>query len=148
MYKRIPALLAILMFALAMAETADAQIWDRVRDRVSREAERRVEDRMVNAARRAMDATENAIVCVATDPECIQAARDEDAELVIVDEDGEVVSYENDPREADAEAEAEPEEDGDPPGDTSALRHEVAPTGAYLESPTRLANRHAVPAHI
>jgi hypothetical protein len=140
MYKRIPALLAILMFGLAMAETADAQILDRVRDRVVRDAERRVENRMVNAARRAMDATEDAIVCVATDPECIQAARDEDAELVIVDESGDVVSYENDPRApAEPEVEAEePEEEVVPPGDTSALRHDLPPAGAYLTMPQPL----------
>lgn len=104
MIRIITAFLIALLASLTLAETADSQIIDRIRDRVQREAEQRIEDRAVQAARSAMDATEDAIVCVATDSECIQGARNDDAELVIVDQDGEPVSYENDPREPAQEA--------------------------------------------
>ncbi|CAN5605003.1 hypothetical protein BH23BAC4_BH23BAC4_03720 [soil metagenome] len=92
MIARIATAFGILLIVTVIAETADAQIWNRIRDRVQQEAEERVEERAVQLARSAMDLTEDTIVCLVTDPECIAAAEAEGREVVVVDEDGQEVS--------------------------------------------------------
>ena len=89
-----PALLTLLLglFAVPAAQTADAQIGKRIKDRVKRDAERRVEDRAVAAARRTLDLAEDAIVCVVTDETCIADARKKGKEPVVVDREGKPVS--------------------------------------------------------
>lgn len=86
------ALTIVLPLALASVPTADAQLGDRIRDRIRRDAERRIEERAVQAARRTLDLAEDAIVCAVTDEDCIEEARESGQEPVIVNEDGEPVS--------------------------------------------------------
>lgn len=85
-------------------ETAQAQIWDRVRNRAEREVERRAEDLTSRAVNSILDEMEDAVVCVATDPECIAAAEEAGAPVVVTDENGEVVEV----------------RDGDEPGEAAA----------------------------
>jgi OmpA-OmpF porin, OOP family len=92
MIARIATAFGILLIVTLIAETADAQIWNRIRDRVASEAEERVEERAVQLARSAMDLTEDTIVCLVTDPECIAGAEAEGRDVVVVDEDGQEVS--------------------------------------------------------
>ncbi|NNF57524.1 MAG: hypothetical protein HKN04_04715, partial [Rhodothermaceae bacterium] len=86
------ALTLILPLALATVPTADAQLGDRIRDRIRHDGERRIEERAVQAARRTLDLAEDAIVCAVTDEDCIEDARNSGQEPVIVNEDGEPVS--------------------------------------------------------
>ena len=86
------ALTLVLPLALATVPTADAQLGDRIRDRIRRDAERRIEERAVQAARRTLDLAEDAIVCAVTDEECIEEARNSGHEPVVVNDDGEPVS--------------------------------------------------------
>jgi outer membrane protein OmpA-like peptidoglycan-associated protein len=83
------ALLAPAAFAPTQAE---GQVIDRIRNRVQRDAERRIEDRAVAAARATLDLAEDAIVCAVTDEECIAEAREKGKEPVVVDADGKPVS--------------------------------------------------------
>lgn len=73
-------------------QTAEAQLVKRIKDRVKQDAERRVENRAVEAARRTLDLAEDAIVCAVTDKECIEDAREKGQEPVIVDEEGKPIS--------------------------------------------------------
>lgn len=73
-------------------EPVDAQILNRVRDRIQRDAERRIEERAVQLARSTLDLAEDAIVCAVTDTACIEEAREQNMEPVIVDADGKPVS--------------------------------------------------------
>ena len=82
----------LLPVVLATAPSADAQLGDRIRDRIRRDAERRIEERAVAAARRTLDLAEDAIVCAVTDEECIEDARSSGQEPVVVNENGEPVS--------------------------------------------------------
>ena len=82
----------VLLLTAVLAPEAEAQIGKRIKDRIKREAERRVENRAVEAARRTLDLAEDAIVCVVTDEECIEEARSEGQEPVVVNEEGEPVS--------------------------------------------------------
>lgn len=87
------ALVLLFPLAIALAPAADAQsLGDRIRDRIRRDAERRIEQRAVDAARRTLDLAEDAIVCAVTDETCIEDARNSGQEPVIVNEDGEPVS--------------------------------------------------------
>ena len=79
-------------FVVPAFQPAEAQLGKRIKNRVKRDAERRVEDRAVNAARRTLDLAEDAIVCAVTDKKCIEEARDKGQEPVIVDKDGNPVS--------------------------------------------------------
>ncbi len=102
-------LFLVLLALAALPATAAGQILDRVRDRVRRDAERRIEERAVQAARATLDLAEDAIVCAVTDEECIEDARKAGKEPVVVDEDGKPVSgYE--PASAQEGAEAAPGE--------------------------------------
>lgn len=102
-------LFLVLLALAALPATAAGQILDRVRDRVRRDAERRIEERAVQAARATLDLAEDAIVCAVTDEECIEDARKAGKEPVVVDEDGKPVSgYE--PASEQEEAEATPGE--------------------------------------
>ena len=85
-------------------ETAQAQIWDRMKDRAEREVERRAEDVTSRAVNSILDEMEDAVVCVATDPECIAEAEENGDPVVITDEEGEVVEV----------------RDGDEPGEAAA----------------------------
>jgi len=85
-------------------ESADAQIWDRMKDRAEREVERRAEDVTSRAVNSILDEMEDAVVCVATDPECIAEAEENGDPVVITDEEGEVVEV----------------RDGDEPGEAAA----------------------------
>ena len=80
------------LFAVPVVQTAEAQLGKRIKNRVKRDAERRVENRAVNAARRTLDLAEDAIVCAVTDEKCIEEARNDGKEPVIVDNDGKPVS--------------------------------------------------------
>jgi outer membrane protein OmpA-like peptidoglycan-associated protein len=71
---------------------ADAQLLDRIKNRVTNEAIRYAEKKAVEAARRSLDLAEDAIVCAATDQKCIKDARAKGKEPVIVDEDGKPIS--------------------------------------------------------
>ncbi len=73
-------------------QTADAQLLDRLKNRVINETMRHAERKAVEAARRSLDLSEDAIVCAATDQKCIKDARAKGKEPVIVDEDGKPVS--------------------------------------------------------
>ncbi len=80
---------------VSLATPASAQlgsVGDRIRDRVEDDVTRRIEQRAVDAARRTLDLAEDAIVCAVTDEECIDDARDNGQEPVIVNEDGEPIS--------------------------------------------------------
>ena len=79
-------------FAVPALQPAEAQLGKRIKNRIKRDAERRVEDRAVDAARRTLDLAEDAIVCAVTDEKCIEEARDKGQEPVIVDKDGKPVS--------------------------------------------------------
>ena len=89
-----PTLLVFLVLLLTpvSALPLDAQIVDRIRNRVEREAQRRIEERAVQAARAALDLAEDAIVCAVTDEECIEEARKAGTEPVVVDAEGKPVS--------------------------------------------------------
>jgi outer membrane protein OmpA-like peptidoglycan-associated protein len=83
----------LLLLPAALApQPAEGQVLDRIRNRVQRDAERRIEDRAVAAARATLDLAEDAIVCAVTDKECIAEAREQGKEPVVVDEDGKPVS--------------------------------------------------------
>lgn len=93
-----------LMLSSSCVESAQAQIWDRMKDRAEREVERRAEDVTSRAVNSILDEMEDAVVCVATDPECIAAAEENGDPVVITDEEGEVVEV----------------RDGDEPGEAAA----------------------------
>jgi outer membrane protein OmpA-like peptidoglycan-associated protein len=82
----------LLTVLVLLPEPADGQILDRIRNRAAREAERRLEERAVEAARRTLDLAEDAIVCAITDQDCIEDAGKQGKEPVVVDEDGKPVS--------------------------------------------------------
>jgi hypothetical protein len=79
-------------FALTLAACSPGAIADRVTDRVTRDIDYRVERRATDIARRTLDLAEDAIVCVVTDQACIEDARAQGQEPVVVNEDGEPVS--------------------------------------------------------
>jgi outer membrane protein OmpA-like peptidoglycan-associated protein len=90
-----PALLLsvlVLSSAVFAPRPAEGQLLNRVRDRVQRDAERRVEERAVAAARATLDLAEDAIVCAVTDEDCIADARAQGQEPVVVDADGKPIS--------------------------------------------------------
>ncbi len=84
--------LALTVLALSLAACSPGAIADRVTDRVTRDVDARVERRAVDVARRTLDLAEGAIVCVVTDPACIEDARAQGQEPVVVDADGAPVS--------------------------------------------------------
>jgi len=92
--RRVALLLSFVTLALAAVSPvpAEGQLFDRVRNRVKRDAERRIEERAVAAARATLDITEDAIVCAVTDEECIADAHEKGKEPVVVDKDGKPVS--------------------------------------------------------
>lgn len=75
-----------------------------MKDRAEREVERRAEDVTSRAVNSILDEMEDAVVCVATDPECIAEAEENGDPVVITDEEGEVVEV----------------RDGDEPGEAAA----------------------------
>ncbi|MFO8232837.1 MAG: OmpA family protein [Longimonas sp.] len=75
-----------------------------MRDRAEREVERRAEDVTSRAVNSILDEMEDAVVCVATDPECISEAEENGDPVVVTDEEGEVVEV----------------RDGDEPGEAAA----------------------------
>jgi outer membrane protein OmpA-like peptidoglycan-associated protein len=89
---------ALLLSVLVLSPSAlaprpvEGQMLDRIRNRVQRDAERRIEERAVAAARATLDLAEGAIVCAVTDEECIAEAREQGQEPVVVDADGKPVS--------------------------------------------------------
>jgi outer membrane protein OmpA-like peptidoglycan-associated protein len=84
--------LALSVLALTLAACSPGAIADRVTDRVTRDIDYRVERRATDIARRTLDLAEDAIVCVVTDQACIEDARAQGQEPVVVNEDGEPVS--------------------------------------------------------
>ena len=84
--------LALSVLVLSLAACSPGAIADRVTDRVTRDIDYRVERRATDIARRTLDLAEDAIVCVVTDPACIEDARAQGQEPVVVNEDGEPVS--------------------------------------------------------
>ena len=83
-------LLAAVAFGLAAC--SPGAIADRVQTRVGNDIDRRVEQRALDIANRTLDLAEGAIVCVVTDQACIDDARAQGQEPVVVDADGEPVS--------------------------------------------------------
>jgi OmpA-OmpF porin, OOP family len=92
-------LLAVLVGIPLIPVPADAQIGQRIRDRARQQVEHRAEDRAAEAVDRALDATENAVVCMATDDACIQAAQAEGQEVALTDARGAPVAREDYPSE-------------------------------------------------
>lgn len=90
-YRTFLSVLTFLLIGGLCAKTAQAQIWDRMKDRAEREVERRAEDVTSRAVNSILDEMEDAVVCVATDPECISEAEENGDPVVITDEEGEVV---------------------------------------------------------
>ncbi len=93
--QRFPTLLFLVGLCVSLSTPASAQlggIGDRIRDRVEDDVSDRIERRAVDAARRTLDLAEDAIVCAVTDEECIEDARSNGQEPVIVNEDGEPIS--------------------------------------------------------
>lgn len=116
------ALFAGLALSIVLPAAAEAQLLDRVRDRVTRDAERRIEDRAVEAARATLDLAEDAIVCAVTDEECIADARKKGQEPVVVDNDGKPVSgY------TPAGSEAAGSQDGQAPGSGVWANYDFVP---------------------
>lgn len=76
-----------LLLSAAGASSAEAQIWKKVKAK----AEQRIDNRVDNAIDRSLDAVE----CVITDPECIESAKAEGRNVVVVDEEGNPVSPSN-----------------------------------------------------
>jgi outer membrane protein OmpA-like peptidoglycan-associated protein len=112
-------------------EPAEAQVLDRVRNRVQRDAERRIAERAVQAARNTLDLAEDAIVCAVTDEECISAAREQDKEPVIVDDEGKPISgYE--PAGAQVEGDASDTADGERPGEGVWANYDFVPGDLVL----------------
>lgn len=89
-------LLAAALTAVAPAEL-EGQLLNRIRNRVQREVENKIEDSAARAARSLVNAAEDAIVCAVTNTQCIEEARAQSKELVIVDGDNKVVGHENVP---------------------------------------------------
>jgi len=116
------ALLLLLPVAFC-PQTADAQLLKRIKSRVKRDAENRVEQRAVEAARAALDLAEDAIVCAVTDEKCIEEARKQGQEPVIVDKDGKPISgYEPAATTADASG-----PDGDQAGEGIWANYDFVP---------------------
>ena len=84
--------LAVSALAVSLTACSPGAIADRVQDRVTRDIDYRVERRATDIARRTLDLAEDAIVCVVTDQACIEDARAQGQEPVVVTEDGEPVS--------------------------------------------------------
>ena len=101
-------------FAVPAFQPAEAQLGKRIKNRIKRDAERRVEDRAVNAARRTLDLAEDAIVCAVTDEKCIEEARNKGKEPVIVDKDGKPVSGYEPAGDQDDEDSTPDDDDGTP----------------------------------
>ena len=78
--------------AVPVWQPAEAQVGTRIKNRIKRDAERRIENRAVEVARRTLDLAEDAIVCAVTDEKCIEEARQKGKEPVVVDKDGKPVS--------------------------------------------------------
>lgn len=107
-YRTFLPLLTFLLIGSLCAETAHAQIWDRMKDRAEREVEQRAEDVTSRAVNSILDEMEDAVVCLVTDPECISEAEENGDPVVVTDEEGEVVEVRDgdEPGEAEAAVEA------------------------------------------
>jgi outer membrane protein OmpA-like peptidoglycan-associated protein len=92
MRARLLPLAAVVLSLVCVAPVAHAQLGDRIRDRVRRDAERRIEERAVALARRTLDVAEDAIVCAVTDDACIAGAQAQGQTPVVVDAQGQPVS--------------------------------------------------------
>ncbi len=86
-----------LLFMVLAPFSAESQILNRVRSRVQQEISQGIEDAAARAARRAVNAAEDAIVCALTDQRCIETARADGREVIILDADNNVVGHENVP---------------------------------------------------
>lgn len=101
----LPRSLALLVLAAAFAaplETTEAQgFMDRLKKKAEETAKRKVEERVDQrageAADRGLDKTEGALKCVFTDKTCIERARRNGDEVVLVDESGAVVNEDGSP---------------------------------------------------
>lgn len=116
-YRTFLSVLTFLLIGGLCAKTAQAQIWDRMKDRAEREVERRAEDVTSRAVNSILDEMEDAVVCVATDPECISEAEENGDPVVITDEEGEVVEV----------------RDGDEPGEAAEAVEAVEAAGVDAE---------------
>jgi len=116
-YRAFLSVLTFLLIGGLCAKTAQAQIWDRMKDRAEREVERRAEDVTSRAVNSILDEMEDAVVCVATDPECISEAEENGDPVVITDEEGEVVEV----------------RDGDEPGEAAEAVEAVEAAGVDAE---------------
>ncbi len=85
-------LFCFLLLAAFVVPTAEAQLGSRIKDRIKRNTERRIENGAVRAADQAIDVVEDAIVCSVTDERCIEEARAQGQEPTIVDAQGEPVA--------------------------------------------------------
>lgn len=76
---------------LIAAQPAEAQIWKKVKKQAKRTVEREAERKTDQAVRGAINTAEDAIVCAATDRDCIERAEEEGQDVVITDDEGNVV---------------------------------------------------------
>lgn len=75
---------------------AEAQVWKRVKKKAKEKVEQRAEQKTDAAMEAALDGFEDAVVCVVTDEECIEAAQEDGKVVVTTDEeDGELIRDEN-----------------------------------------------------
>ena len=133
-YRSLSSVGCVLLVGLLFAETASAQIWDRVRDRAEREVERRAEDVTSRAVNAVLDELEDAVVCIATDETCIEEAEEEGKPVVITDEDGELVEVRDGDEEGAASdaveaagVEAEVPDDTPRPGEGAWANYDFVP---------------------
>lgn len=98
--------------ALAMSVWVESAMAQSILDHARRGAERAIKQEAESmgdrAARAAVGATEEAVVCAANNDRCIRRARRDNRELVIVDRDGNPVSHENAPSAAASSASPAP----------------------------------------
>lgn len=76
---------------LIAPDSAEAQLWEKVKDKASETVERKAEDKTEEAVAGTIDGAENAVKCAITDTECIERAEKKGQTVVMTDADGEVI---------------------------------------------------------
>lgn len=78
----------IALFVCGAIQPVEGQILNRVKDKAKRSVERRVERQADRAVEETLDATEEVIVCVVTDVECMERAEADGKTVEVVDREG------------------------------------------------------------
>lgn len=78
----------IALFLCGAIQPVEGQILKRVKDKAKRSVERRVERQADQAVEETLDATEEVIVCVVTDVECMERAETDGKTVEVVDREG------------------------------------------------------------